>query len=373
MLAVRLLVVEDDAVHNAMGVSALLYSLFCDALDRSHAPGMRSRPFACAWMQPAASSSLQARESRYRNLAHHDTLTGLPNRLSLEARMPELLKQVESSGGKLALIYIDLDHFKDINDTRGHRCGDAGTHQCGETLARVSPPTTWSCEWVATSSSSRPSLLCSRSASPALADDLATSIELPLLHDGEVLETSASMGIAVYPDHGDDSEQLLKNADIALYQAKAAGRGNHKFFVDEDARGAPRAHLPRARWRRRSAPSSSFSSISLLIHLASGRLIGVEALLRWRHPERGLVPPQAFIPIAEQCGLIDTLGREVVQKVCRQLRDWQRAGVPARARGRSMSRRRSSRRRARRSAGRGRARDANLAARSYSSKSPRPR
>lgn len=327
MLAVRLLIVEDDAVHNAMGVSALLYSVFMmlwtARMHRNAVDAIRVRLDAAR-----RELQLQARESRYRNLAHHDTLTGLPNRLSLAVRIPELLKQVASNGGKLALIYIDLDHFKDINDTRGHRCGDAVLVSAAKRLRDCVHADDLVVRMggdefiVATVAALQPERIS------GLAERLAASIELPLLHDGEVLETSASMGIAVYPDHGEDSEQLLKNADIALYEAKAAGRGNHKFFVDEmRAVLHERIFLERA-LARALGTEQLFLEFQPLIDLASRRVIGVEALLRWQHAERGLVPPPTFIPIAEQCGLIDALGTEVVQKVCRQLRDWQRAGVP---------------------------------------------
>jgi predicted signal transduction protein with EAL and GGDEF domain len=161
-----------------------------------------------------------------------------------------------------------------------------------------------------------------------LAQRLAASIELPLLHEGEVLETSASMGIAVYPDHGTDAEQLLKNADIALYQAKAAGRGNHQFFAPEMSVAFHERIFLEHALSRAIGTDQLYVEYQPLIELTSGHLTGLEALLRWQHPERGLVSPLIFIPIAEHCGLIETVGAEVLKLVCRQLRDWQRASVP---------------------------------------------
>jgi predicted signal transduction protein with EAL and GGDEF domain len=160
-----------------------------------------------------------------------------------------------------------------------------------------------------------------------LTERLAASLELPLLYEGEILKTSASMGIAVYPDHGTDTEQLLKNADIALYEAKAAGRGGHRFFADAMSVELRERIFLEQELARTVGTDRLFVEYQPLVDLASGRVTGLEALLRWRHPDRGLVGPSVFIPIAEQCGLIETIGAEVLRMVCRDLRDWQRAGV----------------------------------------------
>jgi diguanylate cyclase (GGDEF)-like protein len=325
--AARLLFIETDATYHGMGVSACLYTLFMALWTR------RMHLNAVAGIRQRLASNererqLQQRESRYRDLAHHDALTGLPNRLSLHARMPELLEQAAAGSKRLAIVYIDLDHFKDINDSRGHRCGDAllasaaaRLRECVRTedlIVRMGGD-----EFVIVTVDSQQTEHIDQ-----LALRLAASIELPLLHDGEVLETSASMGVAVYPDHGTDAEQLLKNADLALYQAKAAGRGNHKLFAPEmSVAFRERIFLEQALVRA-IGTDQLYLEYQPLIDLASGRLTGLEALLRWQHPERGLVSPLTFIPIAEHCGLIDTIGTEVLRMVCRQLREWQRSGVP---------------------------------------------
>lgn len=327
MLTMRFLLIEEDAVYHAMGVSALLYTLFMTMWTaRMHSNAVAAIRARLDGNRREA--QLQQRESRYRNLAHHDTLTGLPNRLSLQANMPDLLRAAAEGGGKLALVYIDLDHFKDINDLRGHRCGDALLVSAGQRLRDSAQRRDLVVRMggdefiVVTTEAEQPERL------ERLAERLAASIELPLLHDGEVLETSASMGIAVYPDHGEDAEQLLKNADIALYQAKAAGRGTYRFFADEMRAALHERLFLENALERAAGTEQLYIEYQPLIDLTSGAPVGFEALLRWRHPERGPVPPEVFIPIAEHCGLIDTIGTAVLKMVCGQLREWQRAGLP---------------------------------------------
>ncbi len=327
LLALHLLFGDHSQTHQAMGFSALLYTLFMalwtnrmhrnslDAIHRHLDSTERER-------------ELEVREARYRDLAHHDTLTGLPNRLSLQARMPDLLAQGTAENRRVAVIYIDLDHFKDINDLHGHRCGDALLQSAARRLRDCVRSSDLVARMggdefiVATTHAQHAEHIA------ALAQRLAASLQLPLLHEGEVLKSSASMGIAVYPDHGGDTGQLLKNADIALYQAKAAGRGTHRFFADEMSIALRERIFLEQELARAVAMKQLHVEYQPLVNLATGQLTGLEALLRWRHPERGLVPPPVFIPIAEHCGLIEPIGTEVLRMVCAQLRDWQQAGLP---------------------------------------------
>jgi diguanylate cyclase (GGDEF)-like protein len=326
ILAARLFVIEGDVTYQGMGFSALLYTLFMALwtfrMHMNSVAAIRTRLHAGRREQ-----QLQQRETRYRDLAHHDALTGLPNRLSWQARMPALLDQAAASNSRLAMIYIDLDRFKDINDSRGHRCGDALLENAAARLRECVRPADLVVrmggdEFIVVTMDARATEQIA-----VLAERLTASIECPLLYEGEVLETSASMGIAVYPDDGVEAEHLLRNADIALYQAKAAGRGNHKFFAREmSVVFGERIFLEQA-LAHAVGTEQLYLEYQPLVDLSSGRLTGLEALLRWRHPERGLVPPLVFVPIAEQCGLIDAIGAEVLQMVCRQLREWQRAGA----------------------------------------------
>lgn len=326
VFATRLLIIETDAVYHGMGISASLYSLFMALWT------LRMHLNAVAAIRRQLDGNererqLAERETRYRDLAHHDALTGLPNRLSLEVRMPDLLATAAVDSRKLAVVYIDLDHFKDINDSRGHRCGDlllanaaVRLRECvrrDDLVVRMGGD-----EFVVVASHAQDLQQIEQ-----LAQRLAASISQPLTHEGDILAASATMGIAVYPDHGTDADQLLKNADIALYQAKAAGRGGYRLFASEmSVAFHERIFLERA-LTRAIGTEQLFLEYQPLIDLTTGRLTGLEALLRWRHPERGLVSPLVFIPIAEHCGLIDTIGAEVLKLVCQQLRDWQSAGL----------------------------------------------
>jgi diguanylate cyclase (GGDEF)-like protein len=225
------------------------------------------------------------------------------------------------------VIYIDLDRFKDINDLRGHRCGDALLQNAARRLRDCVRATDLVVRMggdefiVATTDAQRTVQIVT------LVERIEASLEQPLLYEGEVLKTSGSMGIAVYPEHGADTEQLLKNADIALYQAKATGRGNHRFFADAMSVELRERIFLEQELARAVGTAQLYVEYQPLFDLISGRLTGLEALLRWQHPGRGLVPPKIFIPIAEHCGLIEAIGEDVLRIVCRDLRDWQRAGI----------------------------------------------
>jgi diguanylate cyclase (GGDEF)-like protein len=327
LCAIRLLLSDGSATHQAMGLSALLYTLFM-ALWTGR---MHWNALAAIRRQLDSTEreqQLQRREGRYRELAHADTLTGLPNRLSLQSRLPELLQQAAMDQRTVAVIYMDLDRFKDINDLRGHRCGDALLQSVARRLRDCVRATDLVVRMggdefiVATTEAQR------RDEIAALASRLATSVGLPLLYDGEALKTSASMGIAIAPEHGTDTEQLLKSADIALYQAKADGRGRYRFFADEMGVALRERIFLEQELAKAVGTDQLRVEYQPLVELSSGRWIALEALLRWQHPERGMVPPPDFIPIAEQCGLIEVLGTEVLRMVAADLRGWQRAGVP---------------------------------------------
>ena len=326
LLALHLSMSEGDATYQAMGFSALLYTLFMavwtSRMHRNAVAAIHMRLDSTRREQ-----ELKDEEARYRDLAHHDTLTGLPNRLSLQVRMPELLAQAAADGLDVAVIYIDLDRFKDINDLRGHRCGDALLQSTARRLRDCVRATDLVVRMggdefiVATTDAQRTVQIVT------LVERIAASLELPLLYEGEVLKISGSMGIAVYPEHGADTEQLLKNADIALYQAKATGWGNHRFFADAMSVELRERIFLEQELARAVGTAQLYVEYQPLFDLMSGRLTGLEALLRWQHPDRGLVPPKIFIPIAEHCGLIEAIGEDVLRIVCRDLRDWQRDGV----------------------------------------------
>jgi diguanylate cyclase (GGDEF)-like protein/PAS domain S-box-containing protein len=275
-----------------------------------------------------AAAQEHANRRKLLQLAQHDALTGLPNRLYLHARLPQVLEKIANSERLLALMYVDVDHFKNINDSRGHACGDQllqivakrlrAAVSMQDLVARMGGD-----EFVVVAS-----LMSNREAIDALATRLQTAVNAAILINDETLSVTASIGIAVYPEDGLQIDALLKNADIALYQAKDAGRKCHRFFMaDMDVRVSEHVALEQA-LRHATGTPQIFLEYQPIVDLNTGRVASLEALMRWRHPDRGLIPPSRFIPVAEQSGLIEGLGHEALREVVAQLRRWLDAGVP---------------------------------------------
>lgn len=261
-------------------------------------------------------------EQRIRQLAHSDAMTGLPNRLLLESRAGSAIAQARRDGNGLALLFIDLDRFKPINDTHGHAIGDHILRMVAERLQGVVRES----DTVARIGGDEFAVLMPRinSATDAatLAAKLCERLTTPYPLGEHAFSISASIGISCFPDNGATFDVLLRNADLAMYQAKQDNRGGFRFFSDamqEDA--ALRLRLSEALHR-------AVHDDQLVLYyqpqfdLQSGELVGLEALLRWYHPEEGLLLPERFIRLAEETGSILPLGRWVLETVCRQLRDW---------------------------------------------------
>jgi diguanylate cyclase (GGDEF)-like protein len=242
--------------------------------------------------------------------------------------LPKVLGKVTNADQLLALIYVDVDHFKNINDSRGHGCGDrllqtvaarmGAAVSVQDVVARMGGD-----EFVIVAP-----LIPDMAAIEALAARLQTAVSGPIvLEDGPVTVT-ASLGIAVYPRDGLDAKTLLKHADIALYQAKDAGRNCHRFFAaDMDVRVCEHVALEQA-LRHAVGSDQIFMVYQPVIDLRTGEIASLEALMRWREPERGMIPPNQFIPVAEKSGLIVELGRYAFTQVVKQARAWLDAGVP---------------------------------------------
>jgi diguanylate cyclase (GGDEF)-like protein len=256
-------------------------------------------------------------EAKIMHMARHDALTGLPNRVLFRDKMEQALRR----GERLAVMFLDLDRFKGVNDSLGHSVGDALLCAVTERLQRV----VRGVDTVARLGGDEFAIVQSQ-ARPSDAGELAAKVIEALLEPFEVhghqVIIGTSIGIAVAPTDGNEPDQLLRNADMALYRAKANGRGSYHFFQPEmDAQMQERRRLELD--LRKALLANEFELYyQPLIQLASGEICGFEALLRWNHPERGLVGPDEFIPVAEEIGLIVPLGEWVLRQACKDATAW---------------------------------------------------
>ncbi|MGE5651188.1 MAG: EAL domain-containing protein [Bacillota bacterium] len=259
-------------------------------------------------------------------LAQYDALTGLPNRHRTDLHLAQAMARADRENMKVALILLDVVRFKEVNDTFGHRAGDRILKAVGERLSESLPE---SCLLARPGSDEFAvmEILADRAAILRLANDIQDAFAQPLQAEGEEVFLSVCAGIAVYPDDGADSETLLKNADVAMHHAKRDGHNCAFYSHDMGARAAERLKLENR--LRRALPNGE-----LLLHyqpqvdVHSGRILGVEALVRWHPPGEGLVPPDQFIPLAEETGLIDAIGEWILRTACMQNKAWQEAGLP---------------------------------------------
>jgi diguanylate cyclase (GGDEF)-like protein len=272
----------------------------------------------------------QERENK-RNLvrqSQRDSLTGLPNRVYLQARMPRLLQALAGSDRLLAVICLDLDHFKTVNDSRGHKCGD----KLLQVVARRLRAAVSEHDLVARTGGDEfaivASLMPDMAAISTLAERLQAALSADIMVEGRPVTISASMGVAVCPQDGTDMEALFKRADIALFQAKDAGRTCHQFFSSgTDLRIRADAELEQA-LRQAITANELYMDFQPIVSLTDGRVASLEALMRWKHPELGLISPAQFVPIAEKSGLIMDVGLLALRQVLAQQRRWLDAGVP---------------------------------------------
>jgi diguanylate cyclase (GGDEF)-like protein/PAS domain S-box-containing protein len=256
--------------------------------------------------------------ARIHHAAHHDMLTGLENRLSLKDQIDGAFERAQAGGGRFAVMMVDLDRFKSVNDTYGHAVGDEVLKQVAARMRSQLRDG----DIVARLGGDEFAILCRTEADPettavTMAERLLDAIASPYPVEGKQLVIGASIGIAIAPDHGECTDVLMRNADAALYRVKADGRNGLRVF-DEDLHAVART--------RRTLEADLRSALELnqfelfyqpVVDLVTRRIVGVEALLRWRHPERGLVSPGHFIPLLEESGLINPVGDWILERACR--------------------------------------------------------
>lgn len=257
------------------------------------------------------------------HLAHHDTLTGLPNRTLFAIELERALARV-GRGEKVALLYLDLDHFKRVNDTLGHSRGDELLRQAADRLRHCVRDTDVIARLGGDEFAVLQTLLHRPSDAAALAARMNEALKPPFLLGNHQAAVAVSIGIAIAPDDAADQEQLVRNADLALYAAKASGRGAYHFYEDElDARVKAR-HQLEADLYVALAEEQFELYYQPIVDLGSGAVKCCEALLRWHHPVRGMVSPAEFIPVAEECGLIGALGVWALRQACMAAAGWPR-------------------------------------------------
>jgi diguanylate cyclase (GGDEF)-like protein len=268
-------------------------------------------------------------ERNLRHVAMHDDLTGLLNRAALQLEMGRAIKRSNRRRKRFAVMFVDLDRFKHINDTLGHGVGDAMIRTCGERLRAALRAD----DVVARFGGDEFVLLIENLSETADAERVAEKALAccaePFQVEGHELHVSASIGVSIYPDDGIDAETLLKHADVAMYRAKDTGRGSFRFYdARMNARGTERLILESA-LRRAVERGELELHYQPKMELATRRIVGVEALMRWRHPSLGMISPAQFIPLAEETGLIEAMGKWALEQACADARAWQERGIPA--------------------------------------------
>jgi diguanylate cyclase (GGDEF)-like protein/PAS domain S-box-containing protein len=271
-------------------------------------------------------SAMKAAEERIEHLAYHDALTGLPNRLLLLERADLALALAARRREMAAILFLDLDRFKDVNDSLGHAAGDALLIEAGKRLVGLTRET----DTVSRLGGDEFVVLlpgADQNGAKEVSDKILQQMRMAFVVEGHNLTMSTSIGIALYPKDGSDIGELLKNADTALYRAKQEGRNTQAFYDREMNIATFEKLVLESELKAAIQNGDLVTYYQPKVRLEDERLIGAEALVRWRHPQHGLIPPGQFIPVAETSGLIDELCHWVLDDVFRQLAEWRREGL----------------------------------------------
>jgi diguanylate cyclase (GGDEF)-like protein/PAS domain S-box-containing protein len=281
--------------------------------------------------RPAVQAVLRDVTERRRaeaELAHqalHDALTGLPNRVLLLDRLQQAISVAQREGTSLSLLLMDLDRFKEVNDTLGHHAGDLLLQQVGTRLRGALRPV----DTIARLGGDEFAVILpdtDAASLPTLVADLLRRLQAPFMIDGQHVAVGASIGVSLAPEHGNEADTLLRRSDVAMYVAKRSGAGFAIYSVDQDRNSPDRLSLI-GELRRAVEDGELVLHYQPKIDLRTGALAGVEALVRWEHPIRGLLSPDQFVPIAEQAGLIDPLSMWVLRAALMQANAWRRIGM----------------------------------------------
>ncbi|QLC72945.1 EAL domain-containing protein [Pseudomonas sp. LPB0260] len=277
----------------------------------------------------ALAKTLEAESHKLAHQAAHDPLTALPNRALLQERLGQAIRRSRRAGGRFAVMFLDLDRFKAVNDSLGHAAGDellktvaerlGACVREGDTVARISGD-----EFVLLIEN----IGDDNTVLDAVANRVAGQLRTPFLLAGQELLVTGSIGVSLYPEHGEEAELLLLNADVAMYSSKANGRNSiHAYQAEMNVGSVARLELNRD-LHFALERGQLVLHYQPLVRLATGQIFGVEALLRWQHPSRGLLGPDEFIPLAEENGLILPIGEWVIQAACAQAIAWHQQGLP---------------------------------------------
>lgn len=304
---------DDQSISHAFSMGA------CDYI---------TKPINWSVLKNRVSRLLQtvAAERKIRHLAYHDTLTGLPNRLLFADRTSQAICRAQRNKSRFALLFIDLDRFKVINDSMGHEAGDTLL----KSVTRSLKSSVRKSDTVARLGGDEFTLILENIQSTDVvaskAQYLLDALSLPIKIQGREVCISASIGISLFSDDGESFGELLKNADTAMYEAKQSGRNTFRFYTQEMSSAAMQ-RLEMENNLREAIENQEFCLYyQPKYKLQSGECCGMEALVRWEHPEKGIIPPDSFIPLAEETGLIVKLGNWIIETACTQLQSWQQAG-----------------------------------------------